>query len=113
MGNIIAGCNTPWKAEALATADSTAYKTWRTASATTVLTSAADIQLVDPNKFSAAVGTTTGTPNFLLQATSPAAAGAVSVSAYGLSNTTYRGAFDGATDWTKGWTTWAAESTAY
>ncbi len=113
QGNILAGCNTPWKAEALATADSTAYKTWRTATGTTVLTSAADILLVDPNKFSAAVGTTTGTPNFLLQASSPAASGAVSVSSYGLTNTTYRGAFDGSNDWTKGWTTWAAESTAY
>ncbi len=114
QGNIIAGCATPWKATALTSADSTAYKTWRTATNTVVLTSAADVKMVDPNKYSAAVaGSGTGTPNFLLGAGSPALTGAVSVSTYGLENTTYIGAFDASNDWTKGWTTWSAESTVY
>lgn len=113
QGNIIAGCTTTWKAEALSTSDSTAYKTWRTATNTTVLPGAGDVFLTDPNKFSAAVSATSGTPNFLLQASSPANTGAVSVSAYGLQNVSYRGAFDGTNDWTKGWTTWAAETNTY
>ena len=113
QGNIIAGCTIPWKAEALSTADSTAYKTWRTATATTVLTGAGDVYMADPNKFSAAVSATTGTPNYLLQSTSPAMTGGVDVSGQGLQNTTYRGAFDGANDWTKTWTTYAAETAAY
>ncbi len=114
QGNIIAGCTIPWKGESSATADSVAFKALKAIASNTVLTSAADVMMVDPNKFSAAVAASgTGTPNFLLQASSPAMSGAVSVSAYGLQNVSYRGAFDGTTDWTKGWTTWAPENTAY
>lgn len=113
QGNILAGCTTNWKAESLNTTDSTAYKAWRTASNTTVLTSAADILMADPNKFSAGVSATTGTPNYLLQATSPAMTGAADVASLGLTNTTYRGAFDGTNDWTKTWATWAAEANNY
>jgi hypothetical protein len=115
QGNIIAGCATTWKADATATgsADSVAWKAFKSNATNTVLTSAADVLMVDPNKYSSGMSATPGVPNFLLQASSPAMTGAVSVSAYGLINTTYRGAFDNATDWTKGWATYSAETNVY
>lgn len=112
MNNIIAGCATPWKSDAAATADSTYFIALKAMN--TVLSKVEDAQLVDAYKYSSAVSTKAGTPNFLLQGSSPATAGA---SFTGLASffqpVSYRGAFDASNDWTKGWTTWAAESTAY
>jgi hypothetical protein len=115
QGNIIAGCAVNWKADATATgtADSTSWIAFKGNTTNTVLTSAADVMMVDPNKYSAGVSATAGTPNYLLQAGSPAMTGAVDLTAYGLQNTTYRGAFDNATDWTKGWSTYSAETNTY
>ena len=112
-GNIIAGCTTKWKGESSATTDSTAWNAFKSASGTTELASAADVLMTDPNKFSSAVSTSAGTPNYLLQAASPAATGSVPDASYGMQDVTYRGAFDASNDWTKGWTTWAAESATY
>ncbi len=113
-GNIIAGCTIPWKSESSSvTADTAAWNAFKSSTVTTVAVDATVILMGDPNKFSADVSTSVGRPNFLLQAASLANSGAVSVSAYGLQNVTYRGAFDGSNDWTKTWTTWAAEATAY
>ncbi len=112
-GNIIAGCTTKWKGESSATTDSTAWNAFKSASGTTELASAADVLMTDPNKFSSAVSTSAGTPNYLLQTASPAATGAVPDASYGMQDVTYRGAFDASNDWTKGWTTWAAESATY
>lgn len=105
--NIIAGCPTNFKSAATwANA-----ATWYAATNTTELTNAQDVLLADPNKFSSALSIATGTPNFLLKSGSPALTGATAVS--GMENVSYRGAFDGSNDWTKGWTTWAAEDTQY
>lgn len=112
-GNIIAGCTTKWKGESAATSDSVAWTSFKSASGTTELSSAADVLMTDPNKFSSSVSSSAGTPNYLLQASSPANTGAVSVSTYGLQDVSYRGAFDASNDWTKGWTNWSAETTSY
>ncbi len=112
-GNFIAGCATPWKSEASATADSTVWNTFKTSGSNSVLSSAADVLMTDPYKFSASVSTPAGRPNFLLSATSPANTGGVDISAYGLQNVPYRGAFNTTEDWTKTWTTWDAENTKY
>lgn len=111
MNNIIAGCATPWKSDAAATADSTYFIALKALNS--VIANAEDIKMVDPNKYSAAVSATTGTPNFLLQAASPAVSGADFTGLSGFQSVAYRGAFDASNDWTKGWTSWAAESTAY
>ena len=111
--NIIAGCTTPWKSDASATADSTAWKNFKGQASNTVIAKAEDVLMVDPNKHSEAISTTPGRPNFLLQAASPAMTGADFTGLSGFQSVSYRGAFDGANDWTAGWTTWAAESTAY
>lgn len=112
--NILAGCVTPWKSDAAATADSTLWKNFRAVASNTVITKAEDILLKDPNKFAAGVGTPSGTPSFLLQAASPAASGAdFSGMPSFFQSVAYRGAFDATTDWTTGWTTWDAENTQY
>jgi hypothetical protein len=112
--NILAGCVTPWKSDASATADSTLWKNFKAVASNTVITKAEDILLKDPNKFSANLGTPAGVPSFLLQAASPATTGA---SFTGMSSffqtVSYRGAFDASNDWTTGWTTWDAEATQY
>jgi hypothetical protein len=69
--------------------------------------------MTDPYKFSAGVSSSAGRPNFLLQGSSPAASGADFTGTTGFQNVGFRGAFDGSNDWTIGWTTWAAEETAY
>jgi hypothetical protein len=110
--NIIAGCTIPFKGE-LSTADAVAWAAFMTASNTTILDDATKAGLVDPFKFSASVSALIGVPNFLLSGTSPATSGADFAGTSGFQTVSYRGAFDASTDWTKGWTTWAAESTAY
>lgn len=113
QGNILAGNKVVWKGESAATSDSTFFNTFKNQPSNVVLTASTDAKLTDPYEFSAAISAKVGTPNFLLASGSPAASGTVDVSSYGFTNTTYRGAFDGTTDWTAGWTTWAAESTVY
>ncbi len=109
--NIIAGCATNWKSDAAATADSTYFNTMKGMNAT--LTTVEDAKIADAYKFSAAVSAAVGIPSFLLSSGSPAASGADFTGVSGFQSVSYRGAFDGSTDWTKGWATWAAESTAY
>lgn len=111
-GNILAGCTTTWKGTSAATSDSVAFNTFKGNTSNTILTNQSDVSMVDPNKFSSAISATAGVPNFLLGAGSPALSGAVAVPS-GLQGTTYRGAFDGSNDWTKGWTNWSAENTSY
>ncbi|HTN45249.1 MAG TPA: hypothetical protein VL098_02810 [Flavipsychrobacter sp.] len=107
MNNIIAGCPTKFKSASTWSGAAA----WYAATATTELANAEDALLMDPNKFSAAVSTPNGTPNFLLKAGSPALTGAMAVA--GMDNVSYRGAFDGTNDWTSGWATWSAENTEY
>lgn len=110
--NIIAGCGKNYRGEWI-DANSAAWTTWLAASNTITLGTVAEIGLKDPFKFSGAISTTTGTPSFLLNATSPALAGASFEGLTGFTAVTYRGAFDGTTDWTTGWTTASAETTVY
>lgn len=112
--NIIAGANpsTITKSE-WSTQDPVAWAAWWAATNTTVLAKAEEALMTTPNVFSPAVGATTGTPNFLLKAESPAVTGGMDVTTLGFVKAEYRGAFDATTDWTKGWTNWAAESTEY
>lgn len=107
MNNIIAGCPTKFKSASAWTNAAT----WYAATNTTELENVEDVLLTDAYKFSPAVSSSTGTPNFLLKSGSPALTGATSVS--GMENVSYRGAFDGSNNWTEGWTTWAAENTEY
>lgn len=87
---------------------------WFTAGNNTVLDSTAKIMLTDAFKFAPSVSTPTGRPNYLLAAGSPALTGA-SFTGMPADFTTvsYRGAFDGSTDWTLGWSNYDAENTAY
>jgi hypothetical protein len=110
--NIIAGCTTNYKGEWI-TGNNAAYLTWLAATNTTTLAAVADAQLKDPFKFSPLVAAAAGTPSFLLNATSPALTGASFDGLTGFTNVAYRGAFDGTTDWTLGWTTSAPENTKY
>lgn len=110
MNNIVAGCVTPFKS----TPSWTGASAWWATTNTTVLDSAQKVLMTDPNKFSASVSTSAGTPNFLLKSGSPALVGAATLpGGLGFSATTYVGAFDSANDWTADWTTWAAEDTQY
>lgn len=107
--NIIAGCAQPFKA-APAWSESAA---WFAATGTLVLDSAQHIAMEDPYKFSPVISGNAGTPGFLLKSGSPALSGADFTGLTGFEPVPYRGAFDGANDWTLGWTTWYAEDTAY
>lgn len=107
--NIIAGCVTPFK-NASTWANAAA---WFTATGTQVLDSAQKVMMNDPYKFSASVSAPAGTPNYLLKAGSPALTGADFTGLSGFTTVSYIGAFDGANDWTSGWTNYAAETTAY
>jgi len=109
--NIIAGCATPWKSDALATADSTYIKTVKTQN--TTLTNVEDVKLVDAYKFTASLQTPAGTPSYLLQSGSPAASGADFTGFTGFTSVSYRGAFDGSNNWMANWTNFAAEDTNY
>lgn len=108
--NIIAGCPTPYKHNTWANAD-----TWFAATNTTVLDSSQLVGLTDPNKFSSAISSSAGRPNYLLKASSPANSGAdfSGLSGMGFTTVSYIGAFDGSNDWTSGWATFDAENTAY
>lgn len=107
MNNIIAGCPTVFKN----TASWTNASSWFGTTNTTTLAKVEEVMMVDPYKYSEAISTTSGTPNFLLKTGSPALTGATAVS--GMENVAYRGAFDASDNWTAGWTNWAAENTAY
>lgn len=108
-GNILAGCPVNFKN----TSSWSGAAAWFTASGTSTLATVEEAQLQDPFKYTSALSSASGTPNFLLKATSPALSGAVSISSLGLQDVSYRGAFDGSNDWTAGWTTWNAENTQY
>jgi hypothetical protein len=107
--NILAGCVTPFKN----TAAWAGAAAWFATTNTTVLDSAQKAMMMDAYKFAPAVSSSAGRPNFLLQSASPAATGADFSGTTGFQSVGYRGAFDGTNDWTIGWTTWAAEDTAY
>ncbi len=82
---------------------------WFNASANSVLPNSMDIMAVNPYNYT--------NPNFLLQAGSPALAGA-SFSSPNLGDafftpTSYRGAFDGTNDWTKCWANFDPQNTNY
>lgn len=111
--NIIAGCATSWKSDALTggTADSTAFITLKAAN--TTLTNVEDAKLTDPYKFASSLQTPSGVPNYLLQAGSPALSGADFTGFNGFNNVTYRGAFDGSNNWMAGWTSFDAENNKY
>ncbi len=111
LNNIIAGCATPWKSDAAATADSTYFNAIKTKN--TVLTDVTDAMLVDPYKFSGALQTPAGMPNYLLQAGSPAASGADFNGFSGFQSVAYRGAFNTSDNWLSGWTTFSAETNNY
>ncbi|RYZ53232.1 MAG: hypothetical protein EOP49_07745 [Sphingobacteriales bacterium] len=109
--NIIAGCPTPLKAsDATYTA---ALTTYVTANGNTIIDSVSKVMFADPFKFSPNVAATAGRPSFLLNSGSPAATGADFTGLGMFQAVTYKGAFDGTTDWTASWTTWNAENTAY
>ena len=109
--NIIAGCATPWKSDAETTADSTYFIAIKALN--TVVTNVEDAKLTDPYKFAPSLQTPAGTPNYLLQAGSPAAAGADFTGFTGFQAVSYRGAFDAANNWMAGWTSFDAENTKY
>lgn len=107
-GNIIAGCPTAFKS-----AGWTNAATWFAASGTKTISTVDSVFMQDAYKYTPALSTASGTPNFLLKSTSPALSGAVSISSLGLQDVSYIGAFDGSNDWTAGWTNWSAENTQY
>ena len=97
--------------DAAATADSTYFNAIKTKN--TVLTDVTDAMLVDPYKFSGALQTPAGMPNYLLQAGSPAASGADFNGFSGFQSVAYRGAFNTSDNWLSGWTTFSAETNNY
>jgi hypothetical protein len=112
--NVIAGCTNVTKSE-WATTDALAWAAWWGNTKTDTVTNVQDLGLVDAYKFPGAVSTATGTPSFLLKATSKAFTGAdfdALTDAF-WTKVTYRGAFNDKDDWTLGWTTAAAEDTKY
>jgi len=109
---IVAGCPTLWKTDAsISTTDSAAFNALKALNIT--FANVEDVKLTDAYKYSPAISNTTGTPNFLLQASSPAVSGADFAGLSGFTNVSYRGAFDASNNWTADWTTWAAESNEY
>lgn len=114
--NIIAGCATTWKVSGLSgsAADDAIWAAFKGQASNTVITNAESVVLQDPNKFSSALGSVTGRPNFLLSASSPALSGTdfTGMNSF-FSIVSFRGAFDASNDWTSGWTNWAAETTTY
>lgn len=109
--NIIAGCPTPLKSSDAAFYP--AMQAWVAAGSNEILDSTAKVKIMDPYKFSAAVSAQAGRPNFLLGSGSPALTGADFTGLSMFQSVGYKGAFDGANDWTATWTTWDAENTAY
>lgn len=107
--NIIAGCVNPFKAAGSWTESAS----WFAGTGTTVLDSAQHIMMKDPYRFSPAVSSNSGTPDFLLKDSSPALTGADFSGLSGFQTVPYRGAFDGTNDWTAGWTSYQAEETNY
>ncbi len=110
--NIFAGCTVPFKAT-LNDTDPAAWTALMNATNTTVLEESPMAGIADAYKFSPAVSSKTGRPSFVLKSSSPAIAGADFTGVSGFQSVAYRGAFDTSNDWTKDWTTWAAEETAY
>ena len=110
--NILAGNDTNFKytSSKWMQADATA---WFATTATTELDNTSLVKFKDINKFSEAVGTPAGRPDYRLDSGSPALNGADFSGLAGFQNVSYRGAFDGNTDWTSGWANFSAESTVY
>jgi PKD repeat protein len=103
--NIIVGCPTPLDSTSL----TFGMANWFNTNGNSILANPQDIMAVAPNNYT--------TPNFLLQATSPALTGA-SFSAPNLNNTffettAYRGAFDGTNDWTACWSNFNPQNANY
>lgn len=103
--NIIVGCPTPLDSTTL----TFGMANWFNTNGNSILANPQDIMAVAPNNYA--------TPNFLLQATSPALTGA-SFSAPNLNNTffettAYRGAFDGTNDWTACWSNFDPQNANY
>jgi len=112
--NIIAGCPQSLDSAGITIAWGTPYNSmlgWFNypSNANSILPNSSDIMAVNPYNYL--------NPNFLLQSGSPAAAGA-SFTSPNLTDafftpTTYRGAFDGTNDWTKCWSNFDPQNTAY
>jgi hypothetical protein len=107
--NIIAGCPTELKHSG------TGFDiaAWVSANGNTLVDSTQHVLLADPYKYSSAVASTTGRPDFRLKEGSPALTGASFTGLTGFTPVAYKGAFDGSNDWTADWTTWEAELTDY
>jgi PKD repeat protein len=112
--NIIAGCPQALDSAGIAIVWGAPYNSmlgWFNfaTNANSILPNSLDIMAVNPYNYS--------NPNFLLQASSPASAGA-SFSSPNLTDafftpTAYRGAFDGTNDWTKCWSNFDCQNTPY
>ncbi len=106
--NIIAGCPLPLDS-ALIAPSTFGMNLWFNAGANSIIANPQGVMAVAPTNYFA--------PNFLLQAGSPALAGA-NFTYPNLNNafftpTTYKGAFDGANDWTKCWSNFNPQTTDY
>ncbi len=106
--NIIAGCTLPLDSAAI-TPSTFGMNLWFNAGGNSIIANPQGVMAVAPTNYFA--------PNFLLQAGSPALAGA-NFTYPNLNNafftpTTYKGAFDGANDWTKCWSNFNPQTTDY
>lgn len=107
--NIIAGCPTDLKKST----ESFNIESWFAENGNSKIDSTQNVKLADPYKYSSAIATATGRPDFRLKEGSPALTGASFTGLTGFSPVAYKGAFDGSNDWTADWTTWEAENTKY
>ncbi|MEY3442107.1 MAG: hypothetical protein RLZZ519_388 [Bacteroidota bacterium] len=107
--NILAGCPTPYDTTGLTTGPTTYFLPWYNANGNSTLTNVSDLMLADAYDWIS--------PDYQPMPGSPALSGA-SFTAPNLNNpffeqTTYRGAFDGTTDWTDCWANWDPQNTPY
>jgi hypothetical protein len=107
--NIIAGCGTDLKAST----PEFDINTWFANHSNTILDSTQQVKIADAYKFSSAVSSDNGTPDFRLKSGSPAASGASFSGLSGFQNVNFIGAFDEQNNWIADWTTWDAENNVY
>ncbi|MFN8397387.1 MAG: T9SS type A sorting domain-containing protein [Bacteroidia bacterium] len=104
--NIIAGCTNSFDSTGLTGIN---VLSWFNSNSNSTLTNVGDLMLGNPYNWTA--------PNFQPQVGSPALLGAdfgaANLSSSFFTVTTYRGAFDGVTDWTSGWSNWDPQNSPY